>query len=283
MSSILSIEVALITTYLFVADFLAAHPRLANWRRSRNRHPAFTDAEVITIALMQGCLGCSTLKQAYLYIKHNHQSAFPKLCSYGRWIVRLHALQPIVGYLVEAALAEHKRPGHAYIVDSKPVPVCKLVRGVHARLLREEGAAWGKSSTGWYFGFKLHLIQHWRGGILAGMLTPANISDLDADVLSTLCSHLNGGLLLGDEGYQSHPLRPVLKAQTGMGLLSAPDVANKERRRFLHQVRKRIETSLSLLWRLLLDRVFSRSFAGLWNTLLLKILYLNLRVAGILS
>lgn len=58
---------------------------------------------------------------------------------------------------------------------------------------------------------------------------------------------------------------------------------DKARRHFLHRIRKRIETTLSQLWRQMLDRVFSRSFVGLWNTLLLKILHHNLRVAGILS
>ena len=283
MSSIHNIEAALLTTYMFVSEFLAEHPSLAHWRRSNNHPPLFTDAEVITIALMQGCLGCSTLKKAYLHIKHNHADAFPHLISYPRWIARLHTLQAIVGHLIPKALAKHPMPARVYIADAKPVPVCKLVRAVHALLLREEGAYWGKSSTGWYLGFKLHVLQHWRGGILSVLLTPANVSDLDPDVLVTLCQHLNGGLLLGDAGYQSRPMRSYLKQEVGMGLLSAPDVADKDRRRFLHRMRKRIETTLSQLWALMLDRVFSRSFLGLWNTLLLKILFHNLRVAGILS
>lgn len=283
MSSIHNIEEALLTTYLFVSEFLAKHPGLANWRRSNNAHPLFTDAEVITIALMQGCLECSCLKKAYLHIQHNHADAFPLLISYPRWIARLHALQAVVGHLIPQALAKHRMPARVYIADAKPIPVCKLVRAVHAGLLREEGACWGKSSTGWYFGFKLHVLQHWRGGILWVMLTPANISDLDPDVLVELGSHLNGGLLLGDQGYQSRPMRSYLKQEVGMGLLTAPDLTDKARRRFLHRVRKRIETTLSQLWRQMLDRVFSRSFLGLWNTLLLKILHHNLRVAGILS
>jgi hypothetical protein len=283
MSSIHNIEEALLVTYLFVCDFLKTHPHLANWRRSNNRQPDFTDAEVITMALMQGTLECSTLKQAYRYIRHNHPTAFPHLISYPRWIARLHQVQFVVGHLLPAALAQKKMPGRVYIVDTKPIPVCKLIRAVRVRLLREEGAYWGKGSTGWYFGFKLHLVQHWRGGILSVVLTPANISELDPDVMVTLCSHLNGGLMVGDEGYESHPLRPYLKAETGMGLLSPPDVKKRARRRFLHRIRKRIETTLSQLWRQMLDRVFSRSFLGLWNTLLLKMLHHNLRVAGILA
>jgi hypothetical protein len=57
-----------------------------------------------------------------------------------------------------------------YILDSKPVPVCKPIRHGRVRLLREEGAYFGKSSTGWFFGFKLHALVHQSGAILAALL-----------------------------------------------------------------------------------------------------------------
>jgi hypothetical protein len=39
--------------YCFIDDYLKAHPQRAGWRSSPNCRPAFTDAEVLTIALMQ--------------------------------------------------------------------------------------------------------------------------------------------------------------------------------------------------------------------------------------
>ena len=57
----------------------------ADWRRSNNAEPEFTDAEVLTIALMQGCLGVATLKKAYKLMAENHASAFPNLPTYKRW------------------------------------------------------------------------------------------------------------------------------------------------------------------------------------------------------
>jgi len=51
----------------------------------------------------------------------------------------------------------------------------------------------------------------------------------------------------------------------------------------LSQVRQQIETTRSQLWRQFVDRVFSRSWHGLWNTLQLKVLYDNLVHAGIVS
>lgn len=87
-----SIEHHLIELYVFVNDFLTNHPALAHWRRSPHDQPTFTDAEVLTIALLQGCLGVASLKQTYRLVAHNYRSAFPSLCSYQQWMARLQAL-----------------------------------------------------------------------------------------------------------------------------------------------------------------------------------------------
>ena len=281
MSSIQSIDEALRVVYVFVADTLACHPAWAHWRRSNNHTPVLTDAEVITIALMQGCLGCATLKQTYRFIASNHKGAFPALCSYPRFIARLHALREIVGHLVEAALSAHHMPARVYIVDSKPIPVCKPVRHGRVRLLREEGAYFGKNSVGWYFGFKIHVLMHQNGGILNVLLTGANVSDKNMDVVTLLASGVKGGLALGDLGYRSQPLRTALK-EVGMGLLTPADVPETHRL-YLRQKRERIETMFSALWERFIDRVRLRSWPGLWNTILLKIVHYNLCQAKILA
>lgn len=43
----------LTVVYVIVANFLKKHPTLDNWRKSNHAHPPFTDAEAMTIALMQ--------------------------------------------------------------------------------------------------------------------------------------------------------------------------------------------------------------------------------------
>ena len=86
----------------------------------------------------------------------------------------LQGLSALVGHVMGEALAHHKMPGRLYLVDSKPIPVCKLIRHGRVRLLRPEGAYFGKSSTGWYFGYKLPLLVHHSGAILYALLTPAN-------------------------------------------------------------------------------------------------------------
>ena len=77
---------------------------------------------------------------------------------------------------------------------------------------------------------------------------------------------VNGGLAIGDLGYRSQPLRDALK-EVGMGLLT-PATVPKRLKLYLSQKRERIETAFSHLWDRFIDRVKSRSWAGLWNTIL---------------
>lgn len=65
-------------------------------------------------------------------------------------------------------------------------------------------------------------------------------------------------------------------------LLITRDVAPQEKY-LLSQVRQGIETMFSQWWRKFIDRVFSRSWHGLWNALKLKALHYNLVHAGVLA
>ena len=273
-----SITDQMTTLFVFVDDFLKANTAQAAWRRSPNSQPAFTDAEVLTIGLMQSCLGVATLKQAYLLIAHNFGGAFPKLPCYGQWLSRLHALSKIVGMLIEQALLP--LPSQLYLLDSKPSPVCKPIRNGRVRLLREEGAYFGKNKAGWYFGFKLHLLAHQNGAILAAILTPANWDDRDAAVALALC--VDGGVTLADRGYIGPETFAELVQEAEMLLITPADAAKDTRRALISSLRERVETCFSGLWRRFVDRVYSRSFAGLWNAVKLKMLHYNLCHNGFL-
>ncbi len=265
--------------YVFTDDYLKAHPVLAAWRRSHNAQPEFTDAEVITLAEMQGCLGVDTLKKTYDLIAENYRSAFPKLCSYQQWIARLHQLSPVVGHLMRAAHKGDGEPLRLYIFDSKPIPMCKAIRHGRVRLLREDGAYFGKNRAGWFFGFKLHVLININGRVASLVFTPGNWDDRDPALALGLS--VDGGIALGDLGYRSKRLAADLAEETELLLITPADAG--DRRALISSVREGVETFLSKLWRGFIDRIFSRSWQGLWNTILLKLLNYNLRHAGILS
>ncbi len=61
-------------------------------------------------------------------------------------------------------------------IDSTALAVCKNSR-IHSHKVFAELAQRGKTSTGWFFGFKLHLIFNDRGELLNVLLTPGNVDD----------------------------------------------------------------------------------------------------------
>lgn len=278
-----SIEHQMTEIYCFIDDYLKAHPQRAGWRRSPNGKPAFTDAEVLTIALLQGSFGCATLKKAYSLVRANWSGAFPHMVSYKQWLARLHALTALVGQLTQAARPADIEASALYLIDSKPIPVCKPIRHGRVRLLREDGAYWGKSTTGWFFGFKLHLLSHLDGHIRGGLLLPANLNDRDA--APALALLVDGGVALGDLGYESAPLAEVMADEAEMLLITPKDGGrlHDERRALISSLRERVETLFSKLCSAFVDRVLSRSWHGLWNTIKLKLLYYNLLHAQLLS
>ena len=274
-----SIEHQMIELYCFVDEFLKTHPRLAHWRRSPHAQPQFSDAEVLTIALLQGVFEVATLKQTSRLVAQNWQTAFPHLSSYKQWLTRVHHLLPQVSRLLLTTCTQTYHTAHLYLIDSKPIPLCLPIRHGRVRLLRDEGAYFGKSSKGWFFGFKLHLLRHIDGRVLNILLTPGNCDDRLPAL--ALVQGLAGGITLGDLGSRGPDCAADLAEEADMVLLTRDQAPAP--RFVLSHVRQQIETTFSQLWRKFIERVFSRSWTGLWNTLQLKVLYYNLRHAGVLS
>ncbi len=75
-----SVDDSMLTIYCFVDEFLKRHPALAQWRRSPPAQPQFSDAEVLTLALLQGVFEVATLKQTYRLVARNWRTAFPLTC-----------------------------------------------------------------------------------------------------------------------------------------------------------------------------------------------------------
>lgn len=266
----LSIKEQLTILYVTVSEFLAAHPRLAQWRESNNNKPEFTDAEVITIALMQSYFRTPTLKQSFLLVLANDKGAFPRCPTYKQWLSRLNCLSRQLGIMLSELAQANAFDGVVYLLDSQPIPICQPIRHSRVLLMREAGAYFGKTSKGWFFGFKLHLLVTEDGLIISAILTPGNFDDRDA--ATALVQFVeSGSVCLGDRGYRRPYLQDELLEEDGVLLMTRAD-AGKEDQALLCSIRERVETVFSGLWARFNTRVYSRSWEGLWTALLLKML-----------
>jgi hypothetical protein len=101
-------------------------------------------------------------------------------------------------------------------IDSTSIAVCHNKR-IHRNKVFKGFAKRGKTTSGWFYGFKLHLIINDKGEILAFQLTPGNISDVS--MLETLSKGIYGKLF-GDKGYISSDLGKRL-AKRGLELFTS--------------------------------------------------------------
>jgi hypothetical protein len=164
-------------------------------------------SEVASIVIAFHGSGFRTFKDFYtLQVLPNWKGAFPELVSYNRFV----ELMPwsLMGLLYFLHTCMGEMTGISF-VDSTSLEVCHPKRK-HSHKVFKDLADWGKSSVGWYFGFKLHLIINDRGQLLAFALTEGNVDDRKP--VPQMAKGLFGKLF-GDRGYVSQPLFEKLYAQ----------------------------------------------------------------------
>ncbi|MDE6005876.1 MAG: transposase [Oscillospiraceae bacterium] len=76
---------------------------------------------------------------------------------------------------------------------------------IHSHRVFSEYAKKCKSSMGWFYGFKLHLIINDESEILSFYLTSGNVDDRNEDVMDSLAKEIFGKLF-ADRGYISQKL-----------------------------------------------------------------------------
>jgi hypothetical protein len=94
-------------------------------------------------------------------------------------------------------------------VDSTKLEVCENPR-IAQHIVFANIAQRGKTSIGWFYGFKLHIVINHSGEILSFCITTGNTDDRNPAVIDQLTKGL-WGKLYGDKGYISEPLRVKLQ------------------------------------------------------------------------
>ena len=175
---------------------------LADGKPHRNRRGSMHLSEVMTILVLFHGSGYRTFKHFYLrHVAAHLRGEFPRLLSYNRFVERVpEALLALAAFL-RTRLAPC---GGISFVDSTPLRVCHNARINSHRVMRGL-AARGKTSTGWFYGFKLHLVTNDRGELLDLCFTAGNVDDRKpVDALAVSAALF--GRLVGDKGYISKDL-----------------------------------------------------------------------------
>jgi transposase len=173
--------------------------QIESGERRRQRAARLSLSEQMTIVIAFHASNYRDFKHFYLMLLYSHRADFPGLVSYPRFVRRMPTLLlPLCAYL---QTRYGKNTGIAFI-DSTALPVCGNKRIERNRVFAGI-AQRGKTTMGWFFGFKLHLVINECGELLAATLTPGNTDDRKP--VPSLVRRLVGKLF-GDKGYISASL-----------------------------------------------------------------------------
>ena len=195
----------------------------------RIKPSALSLSEILTIVIHFHQSNHRNFKQYYInYVSAYLRTDFPKLVSYGRFVELMSDINIPLRALLACLFGQSSL---ANFIDSTKIVVCDNHRINRNRVFKGV-ATRGKSSMGWFYGFKLHLVVNERGQITSFMLTPGNVADNNPKLGVKLCQKLNGKLY-GDRGYISNELFERLWQQ-GVHLITG--------------IRKNMKNKLLPLW-----------------------------------
>jgi hypothetical protein len=257
--------IPLIEIFCFIDDFckqfeqLMLSKGLEDGSRKRQRSFSMSLSEVMTILVMFHLSHYRNFKDFYFScLLREYRWAFPKAVSYNRFVeLEVMAFMPLIVLVMGFPGRETGR----YFVDSTKLAVCHNLR-INRHKVFKDVAQRGKTSTGWFYGFKLHLVLNDQGELMSFGLTPGNVDDRRP--LTKLMKGLQGWLF-GDKGYLGHEIATDLKKQ-GIELITRMRKNMKQAvplckfKGFLLSKRGMIETAIDQLKNLLhIDHTRHRS------------------------
>lgn len=171
------------------------------------RKPRMSDSEVITLMTLFHSGSFRNMKHFYQhYVQKHLQTEFPNTVSYNRFTELMQsAILPMTIFLKTCCLGNCT--GISFI-DSTPIRVCKNKR-IKRNKVFNGVATLGKSTMGYFYGFKLHLIINDKGEILNFVITQGNVDDREPLKNERFIDSVKGKLY-GDKGYLSKELTDIL-------------------------------------------------------------------------
>jgi hypothetical protein len=187
--------------------------RLIPSAQTRTRPGKLSRAEMLFIMVLFHLSAYKNFKTFYLHgIGCQYRACFRDLPHYDRFISLMPRLFVPLMVLLHSLSGEETG---IYFGDSSKLAVCHN-RRIDRHRVFDGLAARGKTSMGWFYGLKLHLVINHKGQIMALKITPGNTAD--STVLDEITQHLRGKLY-ADKGYISREVFTKLW-QRGLHLIT---------------------------------------------------------------
>jgi hypothetical protein len=268
--------------YVTIDDLLIEHPQWAPERPAVGISPKLTDAELLTLAVLQALLGFTSEARFIRHARTHLRPWFPYLPDRPGYNKRLrHSGEMFQHVIASLARACPSWNDDLWLVDSTPVECGRSRETVK----RSDLAGWANygycaSHSRFFWGLRLHLINTPSGLPIAYALAGAKTDDRDTALNMIALNpelHRPGQILMGDKGYRRVSFDTEL-ADAGITFIR-PTFGKETQRphqRFLRPFRQIIESvNQTLKAQLDLERHGGRTRPGVCARVLQRLLALT--------
>ena len=235
--------------YVRVDDLLKSEPQRVPPRPRVGIAPKLSDAELVTLSVLQALLGFTSEARWLRYARTHLRHLIPYLPQQPGYNKRLRKLVSTISWLIGVLGRDTSLfSDDVWIADSTPVE-CARSRESARRSDLAGFAEYGycASHSRYFWGLRLHLLCTLGGLPVGAALTGAKADErmvlLDILTDPTLAGHRPGQTLIADKNYYGRDFEATL-AQTGLHLLRPARKGEPERAgaRFFKPLRQVIES-----------------------------------------
>ena len=206
--------------YVKLDDALKAVPELCRWRPKVGIAPRLSDAELLTLAVMQALLGFTSEARWLRHARTQLRHLFPYLPDQSGYNKRLRAALPQVKYFIRALAADTDLwTDDVWVADSTPVECGRSGQTAkRSALAGWAGSGYCASHSRYFWGLRLHLVGTVHGLPIAFALTNPKTDEREVlvdlfDLEPGLLAARRGQLLVVDKGYRDAETEAILAAR----------------------------------------------------------------------
>ena len=244
------------------------------------RQPRCTDLNLMALSLLQELLNMPSERYFFSYLRNE----IPELAEEVGTLRNYNNRRQRISAHMESVRKQIVTQLNSYygslimVIDSMPIPSCRLSRAKRCRIFTEEGKA--KPDIGFcaaqqqfYFGHKLHCVCSASGVVQTYDLSPASVHDIH--YLHDIVDQISNCVLIGDKGYRDKQGRMELFEFFGIGL-ATPCRKNELLQYTMPEdymrIRKRIEVIFSqLVDQFCIRKNYAKSQSGLFACIIAKV------------
>jgi hypothetical protein len=167
------------------------------------RKPTLNISEIATITILGGIYECKCLASLYRLLCDKFSFDF-NLPSYKNFVCLMNSNSTyLILFVMCVCQFNSHSTGIITFCDSTKLEVCKIYREYSHRVMKDL-ATKSKSTTGWFYGVRLHLLCDLQGNLMQIKFTTATTGE--REVLSGFMNKVKDCIIVADAGYVSKDL-----------------------------------------------------------------------------